>query len=106
MSQAERINALMAAFHKTTYFRWMAKEGIPVVDGYGVEPARHLALRYGTRIHPIGFKIDDKRSEDGVYIDVKQGGTLIEYADEDPYIRQHYEEECRKTGVKSAMPTL
>ena len=42
---------------------------------------RHLALRYGSRIHPIGFKIADKRSEDGVYIDVKQGGTLIECVD-------------------------
>jgi hypothetical protein len=65
-----------------------------------------LALRYGSRIHPIGFKIADKRSEDGVYIDVKQGGTLIEYADEDPYIRQHYEDELNKACVKSAMPAL
>ncbi|MBM4263248.1 MAG: hypothetical protein FJ145_17690 [Deltaproteobacteria bacterium] len=72
----------------------------------GAEPARHLALRYGSRIHPIGFKIADKRSEDGVYIDVKQGGTLIEYADEDPYIRKHYEDECAKRGVKSQMPAL
>jgi oxalate decarboxylase/phosphoglucose isomerase-like protein (cupin superfamily) len=72
----------------------------------GAEPARHLALRYGSRIHPIGFKIADKRSEDGVYIDVRKGGTLIEYADEDPYIRQHYEAELSKTGVKSGMPDL
>jgi hypothetical protein len=69
----------------------------------GAEPARHLALRCGSRIHPLGFRIADKRSEDGVYIDVKQGGTLIEYADEDPYIRKHYEDELKKTGVKSAM---
>ena len=68
--------------------------------------ARHLTLRYGSRIHLIGFKIADKRSEDGVYIDIKQGGTLIEYADEDPYIRQHYEDELKKTGVKSAMPAV
>jgi oxalate decarboxylase/phosphoglucose isomerase-like protein (cupin superfamily) len=70
----------------------------------GPQPARHLALRYGSRIHPIGFKIADKRSEDGVYIDVKKGGTLIEYEDEDPYIREHYEAELKKTGVKSEMP--
>ena len=63
-----------------------------------------MALRYSSRIHPIGFKIADKRSEEGVYIDIKQGGTLIEYADEDPYIRKHYEEELKKTGVTSAMP--
>jgi oxalate decarboxylase/phosphoglucose isomerase-like protein (cupin superfamily) len=72
----------------------------------GAQPARHLAIRYGSRIHPIGFKIADKRSEDGVYIDVKRGGTLIEYADEDPQIRQHYEEEMRKTGVVSEMPNV
>jgi oxalate decarboxylase/phosphoglucose isomerase-like protein (cupin superfamily) len=72
----------------------------------GGQPARHLAIRYGSRIHPIGFKIADKRSEDGVYIDVKRGGTLIEYADEDPYIRKHYEDELKKTGVSSEMPPV
>ncbi len=72
----------------------------------GADPDRHLALRYGNRIHPIGFKTADKRSEEGVYIDVKQGGTLIEYADEDPYVRKHYEEELKKRGVKSAMPAI
>ncbi len=72
----------------------------------GAQPARHLALRYGSRIHPIGFKIADKHSEDGVYIDVKKGGTLIEYADEDPHIRKHYEDEMRKNGVASEMPAV
>jgi oxalate decarboxylase/phosphoglucose isomerase-like protein (cupin superfamily) len=70
----------------------------------GAQPARHLALRYGSRIHPIGFKIADKRSEDGVYIDVKRGGTLIEYRDEDPYIRRHYEDALKKCGIVSQMP--
>jgi oxalate decarboxylase/phosphoglucose isomerase-like protein (cupin superfamily) len=69
----------------------------------GSQPARHLALRYGSRIHPLGFKIADKRSEDGVYIDVKKGGTLIEYGDEDPYIRKHYEDELKKSGVNCEM---
>jgi oxalate decarboxylase/phosphoglucose isomerase-like protein (cupin superfamily) len=72
----------------------------------GAQAARHLAIRYGSRIHPIGFKIADKRSEDGVYIDVKRGGTLIEYADEDPYIRKHYEDEMNKAGVPCEMPNL
>ena len=44
MAQNPRIEALMAAFHKTTYFRWMAKEAIPVVDGYGVEDVRNVAM--------------------------------------------------------------
>ena len=72
----------------------------------GAQAARHLAIRYGSRIHPIGFKIAEKRSEDGVYINVKRGGTLIEYADEDPYIRKHYEDEMKKTGVLCQMPAL
>ena len=72
----------------------------------GAQPARHLGIRDGSRIHPIGFKIADKRGEDGVYIDVKRGGTLIEYADEDPQIRKHYEEEVSKTGVACEMPNL
>jgi len=72
----------------------------------GPGPARHLAIRYGSRLHPIGFKIADKRSEDGVYIDVNRGGTLIEYADEDPQIRRHYEDALRKTGVPCQMPAV
>lgn len=72
----------------------------------GSQPARHLALRYGSRIYPLGFKIADKRSEDGVYIDVKKGGTLIEYGDEDPHIRKHYEDELKKAGVNCEMPKI
>jgi hypothetical protein len=33
-----------------------------------------------------------------------KGGTLIEFADEDPQMRKHYDDEQTKTGVKSAMP--
>lgn len=72
----------------------------------GPNAARHLAVRYGSRLHPIGFKIADKRSEDGVYIGVKEGGTLIHYEDEDPYIRKHYEDEMKKNGVHCEMPAL
>jgi oxalate decarboxylase/phosphoglucose isomerase-like protein (cupin superfamily) len=72
----------------------------------GPQGARHLAIRYGSRLHPIGFKIADKRSEDGVYIDVKRGGTLIDYGDEDPHIRGHYEEELKKAGVACEMPPV
>ncbi len=72
----------------------------------GAEPARHLAIRFGSRIHPVGFKIASYRREDGVYIDVKEGGTLISYEDEDPEIRRRYEEALKKTGVVSQMPKL
>jgi len=72
----------------------------------GPQPARHLAIRFGSRLYPIGFKIAPQNREDGVYIDVKQGGTLIGYEDEDPEIRKRYESELRKTGVACQMPAV
>jgi len=35
----------------------------------------------------------------GVYTSVKDGGTLIEYGDEDPAIRQTYEAELARKGI-------
>jgi len=34
----------------------------------------------------------------------REGGTLIEYEDEDPEIRRLYERELQKLGVKMEMP--
>ncbi len=72
----------------------------------GPEPARHLALRYGSRIHPVGFKVAAQRREDGVYIELKDGGTLISYEQEDPEIRRRYEAALKSTGVVSQMPPV
>ncbi len=70
----------------------------------GPVPARQLAVRYGSKHHPIGFKIGAKRQEDGIYIDVKRGGTLIEYEDEDPQIRGDYEARLKNEGIAPQMP--
>jgi len=35
---------------------------------------------------------------------VKEGGSLIEYEDEDPQIRRDYEETLKKAGVTCQMP--
>ena len=72
----------------------------------GAEPARHLALRYGSRTHPVGFKVAAQRREDGVYIDVKKGGTLIGYEDEDPEIRRRYKAELARQGIPCQMPPV
>jgi hypothetical protein len=45
-----------------------------------------------------------KRQEDGVYLTAKEGGTMIDYDDEDPEIRRRYEAALAKTGVASQMP--
>jgi hypothetical protein len=38
-----------------------------------------------------------------VYTSVKQGGTLIEYDDEDPAIRRTYESELASKGIAPNM---
>jgi len=37
---------------------------------------------------------------------VKEGGTLIEYEDEDPEIRLNYEDTLKKMGVTCQMPNF
>src|SRR5712692_9810933 len=44
MSGNDRVKDLMAAFQKTAYFQWMHRQGIPVVDGYGVDDVREIAM--------------------------------------------------------------
>lgn len=72
----------------------------------GPGKARHLAVRYGSRIHTLGFMLPGKRQEDGVYLTRKEGGTLIDYDEEDPEIRRRYEAALKKSGVASQMPPL
>jgi len=69
----------------------------------GREPARQLALRFGSRLHPIGLHQAAKKKTDGVYISVKKGGTMIEYEDEDPEIRRRFDENLRRVGIPTKM---
>jgi len=63
----------------------------------GPEPALQLALRCGSQKFPLGIRVAAIRA--GVYTSVKQGGTLIEYDDEDPEIRRTYEAELTRKGI-------
>ena len=64
----------------------------------GKEPARYLALKpFSSRKFP-GLKKQFGTSES-----VKNGGDQIEYDDEDPRIRQWFEEELTKRGAVSRM---
>jgi oxalate decarboxylase/phosphoglucose isomerase-like protein (cupin superfamily) len=65
----------------------------------GKDAARQLALRFGSRLHPIGLHQAAKKKTDGVYISVKNGGTMIEYEDEDPEIRRRFEENLTRGGT-------
>ncbi len=69
----------------------------------GKEAARQLALRFGSRLHPIGLHPAAKKKTDGVYISVKKGGTMIEYEDEDAEIRRRFEANLKRVGTPLRM---
>jgi quercetin dioxygenase-like cupin family protein len=72
----------------------------------GDEPARQLALRFGSHKYPVGFHIAAKRSEEGTSTSIRDGGTLIDYEDEDPQIRRNYEEALARNGIGLDMPEV
>jgi quercetin dioxygenase-like cupin family protein len=70
----------------------------------GNEPARQLALRYSG---PSGkFLLGCWRTinKDGVRTSVREGGTMIEYEDEDPQIRLDFGATIAKVAVPMEMP--
>ena len=60
----------------------------------GPEIARHLAVKGGG----IGFDLPSFRGTNYVLSIREEGGTIIEYEDEDPQIRRMFEEEVRQKG--------
>ncbi len=70
----------------------------------GRETALQLALRCGSQKHPFGIRVAAIRA--GVFTSLREGGTLIEYEDEDPEIRRIYEAALRKKGLSMDMPNL
>jgi len=72
----------------------------------GQVAARQLALRFGSRRHPVGFHLAAKRTEDGTAVSIRNGGTLIEYEDEDPAIRREYEQALARNGIRCDMPEV
>lgn len=67
----------------------------------GAEAALQLALRCGSHKFPLGIRVAAIRA--GVYTSVKQGGTLIEYEDEDPEIWRTYRAELKRKGIAPDM---
>ncbi|HEY2917624.1 MAG TPA: hypothetical protein VGK77_01385, partial [Candidatus Binatia bacterium] len=59
---------------------------------------------FGGRVHSTGFATAAKRHDEGVLISIKDGGTLLDYEDEDPEIRRRFEAALRVTGVPCEMP--
>jgi quercetin dioxygenase-like cupin family protein len=63
----------------------------------GPVAARYLALRYETRAR------DPQTGLPMSTISTRMGGDQIDYEDEDPQVREMYEEQCARHGVASKM---
>lgn len=68
----------------------------------GRTPARQLALRLGGHRHRVKFH--DAASGAGTLISVRDGGTLINYEDEDPEIQHAFRKELAEVGIQYQMP--
>jgi hypothetical protein len=64
---------------KTSYERWLESEGVPVVKAFFIEDIRTVS------------------------VDRREGGDQIEYRDEEPIVRQMFEEGLTRQGIKSEM---
>lgn len=68
----------------------------------GKEPARHLAIRGGNL-----FSLSIMGETDGEHanmISTAEGGSLLEYEDEDPEVRRRYREALKANGAENQMP--
>lgn len=70
----------------------------------GPEPARYLTFTVRSLRHGRVYFRAYQRGEPAQ--DIKEGGTQIEYRDEDPEIRRLFEAELARTGVTSKMPAV
>jgi quercetin dioxygenase-like cupin family protein len=70
----------------------------------GAEPARYLALRWGSKRYDLGGAIH--AGEEIVDVSVAEGGAQIEYQDEDRAIHQEFEGELARAGATCRMRAL
>ncbi len=70
----------------------------------GAEKARQLAFRYSGHSGKYLLGIVKALNKEGVRTSTRDGGTLIEYEDEDPQIRRDYEATVTRRGGMMQMP--
>ena len=70
----------------------------------GAGPAKYIAV-YGAR-HPLGVRDLSEGEEWKGFRSYRDGGTLIEYEDEDPQIRADFEATLRAKGIEPKMPPV
>lgn len=67
----------------------------------GGESALQVAIRNGSAKYPFGMRRAQTRQ--GVLRSTREGGTMIEYEDEDPEIPRLFDEALARNGVQSRM---
>ena len=72
----------------------------------GREQARQLAFRYSGQSGKYLLGTARALNREGVRTGTREGGTLIEYEDEDPQIGRDYEIALRRVGVPLQMPAF
>ncbi|MFC2059962.1 cupin domain-containing protein [Chloroflexota bacterium] len=72
----------------------------------GPEAARQLAVSLLNHFYPVEAAESYFKLEDGFFISTREGGSLIEYEDEDPEIRKRFKEALRQEGVQCNMPPV
>jgi len=70
----------------------------------GKEPAKYLALRWGSKEFLTGLHFTGAAAS--TYTSIKLGGGQLEYEDEDPEVRRLYMEELAKDGLELMMPDV
>src|SRR5215470_9930026 len=79
MSLDAQVRALMAAFQKTAYFQWMARQRIPIIDGYGIEDVREVAMDFWPRLggRAAFLNLYGMEGVTGMYVaEIPAGGAL------------------------------
>jgi mannose-6-phosphate isomerase-like protein (cupin superfamily) len=65
----------------------------------GSDPARYVALRWGSRKHMINHNYE------GTLVDRRAGGNQIEYDEQAPFIDELFRTECERHGVTFVHPS-
>lgn len=72
----------------------------------GKRSARHLAVRYGGERGHADMTTSARLRRGATLTDIREGGTLLEYEDEDPQVRERFEAALKKAGVPCQMPPV
>jgi len=70
----------------------------------GAEPARYLALRWGSQRYDMGGAI--RMDTGGADVSVKDGGAQIEYEDESRRVHEIFEDELARHGAQCRMGSM